>query len=588
MELNQYFSEENVIKLLCKYRANAANKRHDTHMMRNISVHASTNKINITDKHTSFKFLQSIFPCRRQWLKLKQSERKICRDALSINKRRLYKSYELTKLNVDSGIVDAPVWFNNLITFVEKLRQEVLSGNLLKIEIASPVIKGIKKEEKNGVIIYRPIALYDFSSKIICSITARYLTHYFEAIFHGCSYAFRGKNVENKIPNHHDCIDAIAKYRKQNNKLWVAECDIQKFFDTVQHKHLLDVFEKLSNEIEQKTSNEIDLRAVAVFRKFLESFSFQEDVMPLNDNDAYFSSNNMPKGKFGWVEEELVNEFGEAYVKEFRIGVPQGNAISCFVSNLILHEVDKAVLESTPIPFYIRYCDDMILMHSNEEACASALDIYKEEIRRNFLLFHEPIDVLDYRKKEIGKAFWKVKSKKPFFWGDKNAHSKNVPWVSFVGYQMNFQGNLRVRKSTIKKEVNKQISETQKVLKALGKFNRRLIVKSENARLPSRHISFRLAQKLISMSVGRVKIHSHKKPSEQGLCWTNGFKMLNHNRITSQQLRYLDKRRNMQLIRIKREIAKINKTAKQSQYPEHMKSIFFGSAFAYYNFLKHK
>ncbi len=557
-------------------------------MMRNISLHPSTNRINITDKLTSFKFLQSIFPTRRNWPKLKQSERKICRDAISTNKRRLYKSYELTKLNIGTGKTEAPTWYNNLISFVNKLRKDVLSGDLNSIEIGVPNIKGLKKEEKNNKIIYRPIALYDFSSKIICSITARYLTHYFDSIFHGCSYAFRGKNSLNQIPNHHDCIDAIAKYRNQNKNLWVAECDIQKFFDTVQHDHLLDIFKKLIQEIQDKTLKAIDPRAIVVFEKFLGSFCFQENVIPLNHNDKYFTTNNLPKGEFGWVEEELNTKFGTDYCKKFRIGVPQGNAISCFVSNLILHEVDKAVLEVTPVPFYIRYCDDMILMHENQEACSMALGVYMDEIKKRFLLFHDPLDVTNYREKENGKAFWKVKSKRPFFWGDKHVDERNVPWVSFVGYQMNFHGNLRVRKSTIKKEVKKQISETEKVLKALGKFNRRLTIKNENARLPSKHISFRLLQKLISMSVGRVKIHTHKNPSQQGLCWTNGFKMLDHNRITSQQLRYLDKRRRMQLYRVNTEIKKITKQSNVSLYPEHLKSIFFGSAFAYYNFLKHK
>jgi len=588
MDFNLYFSEEKIIKLLCKYRANAANKRHEAHMLRNVSLHAVTNRIAINQNHTEFIFLQGIFPPRRKWLKLKQSERKHFKDALSINQARLFKTYQLTKENIANGLFEAPGWFENLLAFVHSIQAKSLAGADEENLITQPRIKGIKKETKNGEIIYRPIALYSFSSKIICSLTSRYLIHFFDPLFLECSFAFRGRNSENHVPSHHDCIAAIRKYRKNNNHLWVAECDIQKFFDTVQHTHLLNVFGKWSNEATAINGYPMDGRAILILKSFLGSFSFQQNITPLNGDVQYFIDNGLPKGKFGWAEDDLKSTFGEHYVEQYRLGVPQGNAISCFVANLILHDVDKKVTAFDRSLFYIRYCDDMIIMHRDKGTCTAALDIYMEAIRANFLLFHVPIEVDAYRIKENSKNFWKVKSKKPFFWGDKHVDDKNVPWLSFVGYQMNFNGHLRVRKSTIKKEVKKQVAETQKVLRVLGKFNHRLSVSTEHARLSRKHIAFRLHQKLISMSVGRVKIHTHKHPGEQGLCWTNGFKMLEHNRISSQQLRYLDKKRNMQLMRVKKEMSKIEQITNKNLYPKHLQSIFYGSAFAYYNFLKHK
>ena len=557
-------------------------------MLRNVSLHAVTNRIAVNQSHTEFTFLQGIFPSRRKWLKLKESERKNNKDAVSINQARLFKSYFLMKQNISAGLCAAPGWYNNLLSFVEQVQAQALEGRDEPNLIPQPRIKGIKKETKNGVIIYRPIALYNVSSKIICSITARYLIHFFDPIFLECSFAFRGRNSDNHVPSHHDCIAAIKNYRKKNIRLWAAECDIQKFFDTVQHKHLLDVFEKWSAEATLFTNIRMDDRAIAIFNKFLDSFAFQHNIIPLNDDPQYFMDNGLPRGEFGWAAEELKRAFGENYISEHRIGVPQGNAISCFVANLILHDVDRKVMAFNPDLFYIRYCDDMILMHQDEAVCAAALDIYMEAVRSNYLLYHAPIEVNAYRLKANSRSFWKVKSKKPFFWGDKHADDRNVPWLSFVGYQMNFHGHLRVRKTTIKKEVKKQVSETQKVLRVLGKFNHRLTVSTEHARLSQRHIAFRLQQKLISMSVGRVKIHTHKRPGEQGLCWTNGFKMLEKNRISSQQLRYLDKKRNMQLMRVKKEMSRIERVTNTSLYPDHLKSIFYGSAFGYYNFLKHK
>ncbi|UKT62723.1 reverse transcriptase domain-containing protein [Pedobacter mucosus] len=588
MILKNYFTDEKIIKLLCKDRANAANKRHEVHMLRNLSLHSNTNRIKIKDTHLEFKFLQSIFPHRRSWLKLKQSERRLAKDAVTINKQRLFKTYKITKFNIEVNDFEIPDWYSKLTNFVGEIQQLVFNQGSSDSIISRPKIKGIKKDVKNGTITYRPIALYDITSKIICSITAKYFTHYFDPIFHDCSFAFRGKNTNNHIPTHHDCIAKIKEYRTINPKLWVAECDIQKFFDTVQHHHVKSVFERLRLSIEAKNSERIDPKAVEIFYSFLGSFSFQENIIPLNGDTSYFSSNNLAFGQFGWAANELREAFGETYIESFKLGVPQGNAISCFVANLILHDVDDVMVSLHPRPFYIRYCDDMILMHKDHDVCFYSLNSYMEAVQNSFLLYHNPIEVNNYKEKKISKTFWEQKSKKPFFWGDKHIHPANVPWISFVGYQLNFYGRIRVRKSTIQKEVRKQVSETQKVLKALGKLNHTIKIDSRHARLPQRHITFRLLQKLISMSVGRIKIHTHRYPLEQGLCWTNGFKMLENNNITSRQLRYLDTRRNMQLMRVRREIAKINNKSKGSQYPDNLKEIYYGSAFGYHNFIKYK
>jgi len=587
MNLENYFTDEKIIKLLCKYRANAANKRHEVHMLRNLSLHSKTNRIQVKDTHLEFKFLQSIFPHRRKWLKLKQSERRLAKDAVTINRQRLFKSYKITKLKIENENIDIPEWYSKLTNFITEIRKLLFDKKSSNSIITKPKIKGLKKDNKNGVITYRPIALYDIASKIICSITAKYFIQYFEPIFHDCSFAFRGKNKNNHIPTHHDCIIKIKEYKFKNPQLWVAECDIQKFFDTVQHLHVKSVFQRLSSSIENRNLGKIDSKAIEIFDSFLESFSFQDNIIPLNNDPVYFSSNNLPIGEFGWAEDQLKETFGEKYIEDFKLGVPQGNAISCFVANLILHEVDEIMVTLNPKPFYIRYCDDMILMHENNSVCNDSLNSYMKAIEACFLLYHGPLQVYNYKERDISKKFWEQKSKKPFFWGDKHINSANVPWISFVGYQLNFYGLIRVRKSTIQKEVRKQISETQKVLKALGKLNHRIKIDSRHARLPSRHITFRLLQKLISMSVGRVKIHTHRFPSEQGLCWTNGFRMLEKNKITSQQLRYLDMRRNMQIMRVKREVARINKKSKDSQYPDHLKEIYFGSAFGYHNFIKY-
>lgn len=594
MNYNSFFSDNNLVLILCKYRAKVANKRHEKHMLRNVSLHKRTNNILSSQNDADFIELKNLFPNRRQWIQLKQSERKSCKNSIRINELRLYKSYLVTKSNIENGTITAPGWYITLLEYVKSIQNIVFNVENSDYKINEPEIQGIKKKVKikhgKKVLICRPIALYNLKDKIICSLTAKYLTHFFEYSFLDCSYAFRAKRKLRDVLTHHDCIEKIIENRKKEKDLWVAECDIQKFFDTVQHEHLLKIFDELSFKIESESKTHLDSKAKRIFELFLSSFSFQDNVLVLNNNKEWFKTRGLSDGNFDWVEDELNKEFKDNYTLKHRIGVPQGNAISCFISNLILHNVDEKVLKSTSDVFYIRYCDDMILMHKSENVCYNTLRIFMNSLHENFLLYHEPKKTINYNERKHSKKFWENKSKEPFYWGNKHLHKDNVPWVSFVGYQLDFYGRVRVRKATLKKETKKQTATAQKLLKALGKLKKRDLIKDKTSRRSINQMVSTLQRKLISMSVGRINILNHKKPEEQGLCWSNGFKMLSANKITTSQLKYLDRRRRTQLRRLSVELKSIKKRIVKRPPPSgSLEDIGFkGAAFSYYNFLKYK
>ena len=561
-------------------------------MLRNLSRHKRTNKILSSEEDPEFKALQDLFPKRSKWIELNESERKSCNNSIKINELKLYKSYVKTKENISKGEMNPPEWYLNLLEYVEKIQHIVMNVENSDYLMSRPEIRGIKKKNKGEVLICRPIALYSMDDKIICSLTAKYFTQFFENAFLDCSYAFRSKNKYNNIPNHHDCIEAILANRKKEKNLWVAECDIQKFFDTVQHKYLLKIFNELSLCIETEKGIVLDSKAKRIFELFLSSFSFQRDVLELNKDPEWFISRGLPNGKFDWVEDELNDSFNDnTYTSNYQIGVPQGNAISCFISNLILHNVDEKVLEHQPNIFYLRYCDDMVLMHKNEDVCLSTLHVFMNALNENFLLYHNPKKTINYKDRKSSLKFWDNKSKEPFYWGNKHLHQNNIPWVSFVGYQVDFHGRIRVRKATLKKETKKQTETTQKVLKALGKLKESDVIIEKNSRKSVNQLVSTVQKKLISMSVGRIDILNHKNPESQELCWTNGFKKLTTNRITTTQLKYLDRRRRIHLKRIPSELKEIKKkiirkeTGKRKTLEEKS---FRGAAFSYFNFLKHK
>ncbi|MFI8604227.1 reverse transcriptase domain-containing protein [Cellulophaga baltica] len=593
-ELEDYYTNPAIIKMLCKHRAGISHKRHKKHMSRDISFHNRTNKISISSKDLDFLTIQSLFPTRRNWKKLNQAERldptKLT-NSLEKNNMRLWKSYKLEKYLVDSKHKKPEIWYDNLIGFCEKIRKKVEDISIDKYALDKPIIFPLPKSNKKGKYVYRPIAKFTLEDKIITSLFSRYLTINFDSAFLDCSFAFRARNDKGVVPNHHDSIIEILKYRKKYKKLWVSECDIQKFFDTVQHTHLLKIFNETIEELSLK-GIKISKTAIKLFSLFLDSYSFNNDVLTKNSTPKYFKDNGVPVGEFGWVKDELTDKYSKTYINDFKIGVPQGNAVSCFVANLILSNIDKAVKNVNKDIFYVRYCDDMVLAHKDVNVCKSALEVYKKGISDNYLLYHEPQVFKDY--KNSSKSFWKVKSKEPYYWGNKYANERNVPWLSFVGYQINYKGEIRVRKSSIQKEISKQISETQRILLSLGlDKDRQLPEINKYSRKAKNQIIFSLQQRLISMSVGRVTIYNFDKSSlNQGLCWTNGFHLLYKNseakkKIATKQLKELDKRREQQILYLKRMINHLNKKSdNQDDLPKYLEEIYFGVPYSYYNHLK--
>ena len=94
----------------------------------------------------------------------------------------------------------------------------------------------------------------------------------------------------------------------------------------------------------------------------------------------------------------------------------------------------------------------MVLMHTEKEKCESLLETYQKALVEVKLISHKPQPFTEYNRE-----FWneKLKSKLPYKWAinyrTKEYSKRNVPWLSFVGYQIRYDGAVRVRKKSIKK-----------------------------------------------------------------------------------------------------------------------------------------
>jgi hypothetical protein len=260
--------------------------------------------------------------------------------------------------------------------------------------------------------------------------------------------------------NGNHAIKAIKEYigRQRNKNIYVAECDIQKFFDIINHDVVLDCFDRLA----RKAGIPDYEQARNILKQYLDSYGFVPDVLSLNDNENYWKNPlRLHRGKvkgrlmFKWVNED---DFLQAYSKEEfaaernRLGVPQGGALSCVISNVVLNDVDQVIVAyPDPDRLFVRYGDDIILMHTDREKCEELLEKYKKALLEHKLIFHKFENFSDLKDGEKNtKKFWKGKSKPVFLWGRGEGNASE--WIGFVGYEIHREGHTRLRLSTLDKK----------------------------------------------------------------------------------------------------------------------------------------
>jgi len=267
------------------------------------------------------------------------------------------------------------------------------------------------------------------------------------------------------------------------------------------------------------------------------------------------------------VQETLKNAGIYRSFNNARFGIAQGGALSGFIANLVLHEADDAMLrDDDPDLLYVRYCDDMIIMHPNRQKCRSYMRRYERALRRLKLLPHDSTSTPAY-----GKAFWDQKSKPPYSW----SASAGIPWIGFVGYEINVGGDIRVRRRSLVREMRKQYATVREVLGAL---------RPRLPRATNKTIEESITNRLIQMSVGKVRLHNYDEVQNE-LCWVSGFRLLNDNKYSRIQLKRLDRCRN-------RLIRKIGHQLRRTPAPEpppkggsgrNRQLVYYGRPFSYYH-----
>jgi len=144
-------------------------------------------------------------------------------------------------------------------------------------------------------------------------------------------------------------MKASVNYR---SPAYALKCDVKKFFASVNHEILLSLIRK-----------------------------------EISDSDAL------------WLIEEIL--------KSYESGLPLGNVTSQLFANIYLNELDQFVKHQLKEKYYIRYCDDFVILHKNKlhlERSVALLEDFLESklslrLHPNKILFNKlnhGIDFLGY------------------------------------------------------------------------------------------------------------------------------------------------------------------------------------------------
>ncbi len=145
----------------------------------------------------------------------------------------------------------------------------------------------------------------------------------------------------------------IAKSSRNNSRsVYALKCDIRKFFDSIDQSILAQLIDR-----------------------------------KINDEGARW----------------LIGKILESFSKNPGIGLPLGNVTSQLFANIYLNELDQFVKHSLKEKYYLRYCDDFIILGDDDEDLSRLIGKISDFLREKLKLsLHDDKIILRKHRQGIG------------------------------------------------------------------------------------------------------------------------------------------------------------------------------------------
>lgn len=251
----------------------------------------------------------------------------------------LKEAYARTRKDGAAGVdgVTAAAYERDLEGHLRDLLERAKSGTYYAPPVRRVYIpKGDGKSQ-------RPLGIPTLEDKVLQRAVAMLLEPVYEQDFHDCSYGFRpGRSA-------HQALAALREPLMAMGGGWVVEVDIERFFDTLDHRHLRDF---LSRRVR-------DGVVVRLIGKWLNA---------------------------GVLEDGAVTRPSE--------GTPQGGVISPLLANVYLHYVMDEWFEREVKPrlsgrsVLVRYADDLVMGFAVEADARRVFEVLPKRFARYGLRLH--------------------------------------------------------------------------------------------------------------------------------------------------------------------------------------------------------
>ena len=456
----EYASEKRILELLIKERAKVAVRG----TLKKISPDNREKKVNRTDKLSIAEHISLLMPPRDSWVRPRFRRKKNAEvKAENIRKSTIIRSITLTiAKHRKEGKEYA--YMKRLDDYIKSLQADIASSKPLKFRSLRivPKKKKVVRIGDKSITINRPICNFtSMREKLLISLACKYLSDVFDPYLHEeiLSYRpLRKYHGSDKLmqTNRDNAIENLQEYRRKhrNSTIYVAECDIQKYYDTINHEVVRECLSNMAKKVKQEHPDFDYTGAERIIDAYLNSFSFDANIESLNrkyEKKGEACRFETPKRelllKYCYSEQEYKDSLP-------KIGIPQGGALSGLISNVIMNAIDRESIlcESDRNRFFCRYGDDILLMHTSKERCQQLIDNYRDTLNRHKLLHHEFISVGDTEfRREDGSlriCLWDQKSRNPFLWGRSHIEKDAADWIGFLGYEIRSTGEVRLRRSS--------------------------------------------------------------------------------------------------------------------------------------------
>ena len=454
----EYLTDRSLIEFIIKERVKCAKK-----------YKYKTERVEALEEASSLQeAVRVLTPPRNAWRRPRKLKRKLYKSVEAKDKASLRSTIRHDMERFRDNMDLAPQYLKELVAFIARV-QDMARGNC-PMDFSSCIkVQAKWKKDQGDDAIYRPICVFnDLHAKALITVASQYLTFAAEDYLHEEILSYRpARSYHGMAEYKTQTDDAIAGLKEfmashEGQDIYVAECDIQKFYDSFNHDVILKCFKDLADHVHIPSYHEVE----RVLKAYLDSYCFTDNVLALNDDEQYWTQYKaahagVVKGRclFDWVKvADLLTGYKDVdrlNASKKQIGIPQGGALSCVIANVVLNDVDrKAGLDSDdPDKFFVRYGDDILLAHTSFDKCTELINAYLRELENHFLPYH-PFKPLASCKDgaKTTKDFWDIKSKAPFRWGSGEGNA--FEWIGFVGYEMRYTGEVRLRLSTLQKKFN--------------------------------------------------------------------------------------------------------------------------------------